>query len=225
MPPLGSSAAPGMQQPQTFNAGGFPPSFQPANMPNINFSAPVIRLGTAGPGRPDTTQGGGIGGRRDEGAGGGRRGAGLGFDGRGGDQGRDRMREAQSLIPPTREEVARTIFVGNITEGVGGDEGLQQILATAGGFRRWVRAVDADGKACTFGFAEFEDADSLATAAEVFADVDVPIRRPGPKKEIKDEGNMSDHSAAPEMTKLLVSRSLQESGTVTSTDEAPGGCR
>lgn len=41
-----------MQQANTQQPGrpGFPPNFQPpANMPNINFSAPVIRLGTSGP--------------------------------------------------------------------------------------------------------------------------------------------------------------------------------
>ncbi|KAJ8608849.1 hypothetical protein MRB53_039435 [Persea americana] len=157
-----------MQPAQAQNQGAFPPSFQPpANMPNINFSAPVIRLGMSGP-KGDA---GGRGFGQDQGP---RRG-GLGFDGRDGP--RDRLRENMQLSPPTREEVARTIFIGNITDGVGGDEGMQRILASAGGLRRWQRAIDQDGKSCTFGFAEFEDADSLAVAMEVFEDVEVPVKR------------------------------------------------
>lgn len=109
------------------------------------------------------------------------------------------MRDAQSLIPPTREEVARTIFIGNITDGVGGEDGMQRILATAGGLRRWIRAIDADGKPCSFGFAEFEDADSLATAAEIFVDVEVPSKTPTAKKAEDDNG-----PTEPETTKLLV---------------------
>lgn len=149
-------------------------------MPNINFSAPVIHLGTAGPGKSETPYGA-AGGNRDGNidSTSNRRGQGLGFEGRGGDQGRQPMRDnIVSLQPPTREEIARTIFVGNITEGCGGDEGMQRILGVVGGLRRWTRATDADNKPCTFGFAEYEDADSLGTAAEVFQDIKVPINRP-----------------------------------------------
>lgn len=154
---------------------GFPP---PAGMGNINFSAPVIRLGTSGPAKADT------GGRRDDRGGdsygGGRRaGLGMGREGMGGDQQRQpRDLTMLALAPPTREETARTIFVGNITEGVGGDEGLERILRSAGNLRRWQRAYDADNKPCTFGFAEYEDAESLETAATVFEDVRIPVKRP-----------------------------------------------
>jgi hypothetical protein len=86
-----------------------------------------------------------------------------------------------NLAPPTKEEIARTIFIGNITEGVGGDEGLERILRCAGGLRRWTRCTDADNKPCKFGFAEYEDAESLETAAEIFQDVKVPVKRPGSK--------------------------------------------
>lgn len=114
---------------------------------------------------------------------------GLGMDGVRDDP--SQKRERENLIPPTREEIARTIFVGNIPEGVG-DEGMERILAAAGTLRRWTRATDAANKPQTFGFAEYEDAESLETAAEIFQDVRVPTKRPTVKKpedgaETKDE--------------------------------------
>jgi len=116
-----------------------------------------------------------------------RRGLGLGHDYRGTEQQRQQIRETLlALQPPTREEIARTIFIGNITEGVGGDEGLERILRTAGNLRRWTRATDADNKPCKFGFAEYEDAESLETAAEIFKDVQVPVKKQDPNN-IKDE--------------------------------------
>ena len=172
----GVGPAPGMQPPQPHQQRGFPPNFQPpANMPDINFAAPVIRLGTSGPGKPDQ-------GPREERRGanneplGSRRGMGLGYDR---DQQRSHLREnMMALQAPTREEVARTIFVENIVESFGGDEGLSHILNVAGGLRRWIRVMDADGRPCKFGFAEYEDADSLAVASEVLKEVPIPGKRP-----------------------------------------------
>lgn len=93
--------------------GGF---HAPANMPNINFNAPVIRLANLG-GTPNQGPGGGRG-QRDSNAEpmGNRRG--LGMDGgRNLDQQRMQLQEKMmSTAPPTREEIARTIFVANITE-------------------------------------------------------------------------------------------------------------
>ena len=80
------------------------------------------------------------------------------------------------LIAPTKEEIVRTIFVGGITEGGGGDDGLERILQCAGNLRRWIRAIDAENKACRFGFAEYEDPESLATAVEVLRNVEVPVK-------------------------------------------------
>lgn len=125
---------------------------------------------------------------------------GLGFEGRGGDRDRYQRDNIMSLAPPTREEVARTIFIGNLTEGTGGDDGIQRILATAGGLRRWTRASDQDSKPCTFGFAEYEDADSLATACEIFQEIEVPIKKPTADDVKKEESE----DAKPQMSKLLV---------------------
>jgi hypothetical protein len=176
--PPGSLVPPGMPQsahPLPARPGALPPGFvAPPNMPNINFNAPVIRLGTTGPQRDAPT-----GGRhRDSNAEplGGRRGVGMD---RSLDQQRQQTRnDMVSYIPPTREEIARTIFVGNISEGVGGDVGVERILRTAGGLRRWTRAIDSRGTPCKFGFAEFDDAQSLETAAAVLKEVVIPVKRP-----------------------------------------------
>lgn len=194
----GMGAPPGMQQQEAHQPGrpgSFPSSFQPpANMPNINFSAPVIRLGTSGPSKPDN-----VGGGRDDRERGGRRpglGSGMGSDFRGGDRDRDRITQVQPL---TKEEIIKTMFVGGITEGTGGDEGIERILRAAGNLRRWVRATDADEKPCKFGFAEYEDPESLSTAVEVLRDVEVPVKRQTPTDVNADE------EATVEMSKLVVS--------------------
>ncbi len=177
--------------------GGFPANFQPpANMPNINFNAPVIRLGTTGSSKPAIPLGGDSG-RREPEQRSGRQGLGMGMDAQ-----RQAVRESMmQLVPPTREEIVRTLFVGGITEGVGGDEGIERILQSAGSLRRWTRAMDADNKACRFGFAEYEDPESLATAVEVLKDVEVPVKPQavnGVKKEDDSEEDQIDKS------KLLV---------------------
>ncbi|KAI9728090.1 MAG: hypothetical protein M1834_007806 [Cirrosporium novae-zelandiae] len=174
------TAPPGVQQAnvsQPGRPGGFPPNFQPpANMPNINFSAPVIRLGTTGPSKPSTPIGGASGRDTDSPSTTGRR-AGLGAN-QGMEAQRQALRESMlQLQPPTKEEILRTLFIGNITEGAGGDDGIESILRSAGSLKRWTRATDADSKACTFGFAEYEDPESLATAVEVLRDVEVPVKR------------------------------------------------
>ncbi|KAI9839206.1 MAG: hypothetical protein M1819_003199 [Sarea resinae] len=200
----GTAAPPGMQQSNTPQPGGRGPlqGFQPpANMPNINFAAPVIRLGTTGPGKPSTPLGG-AGGRKDSGAdmGSGRPGLGAGSGGM--DQQRQAMRDSMmSLLPPTKEELVRTVFVGGITEGVGGDDGVERILRSAGNLRRWNRALDADNKPCRFGFAEFEDVESLGTAVEVLKDIEVPVKRQSPNAVKKEEDG---DAKEPEKSTLLV---------------------
>ncbi|KAL8829412.1 MAG: hypothetical protein Q9191_002029 [Dirinaria sp. TL-2023a] len=199
----GVSPPPGMQanSQQPGRPGGFPPNFQPpANMPNINFNAPVIRLGTTGPAKP-TIPVGGDPSRRESNVEQRSTRPGLGAA-----PGMDAQRQAirdniVSLVPPTKDEVLRTIFVGGITEGAGGDDGIERILQSAGNLRRWTRAMDADNKACRFGFAEYEDPESLATAIDVLRDVEVPVKQQstnGVKKEEDEEDTKIEKS------KLLV---------------------
>lgn len=171
-------------------------------MPNINFSAPVIRLGT-GPAKPSTPVSGGPGGRdgRSESAGGGR--PGLGAD-RGLDpqQQRQALRDSMmALAPPTKEEIVRTIFVAGITEGAGGNEGIERILSSAGRLRRWDRAIDSDGKECSFGFAQYEDAESLSTAVEVLKDIEIPLKKQTPESKAQKE---DEDESEPAKKKLLV---------------------
>ncbi|CAL8580606.1 hypothetical protein XPA_006328 [Xanthoria parietina] len=192
VPPPGMSApgvgpAPGMQQ--TSQQPGRPgpgSGFQPpTNLPsNINFNAPVIRLGTTGPGKPQMPMGDP--GRRESNVEprSGRPGLGAGM-------GMEAQRQAvrdnmMHLMPPTKEEILKTIFIGGITEGVSSDDGIERILQCAGNLRRWTRAMDAENKACRFGFAEYEDPDSLSTAVDVLRDVEVPVKQQlanGVKKE------------------------------------------
>jgi hypothetical protein len=201
----GTAPPPGVQQAnnaQSSRPSGIPASFQgPTNMPNINFSAPVIRLGT-GPSKASTPASAGGAGRRENEnsmSGGGR--PGLGAE-RGVEAQRQALRESMmSLVPPTKEEIVRTIFVGGITEGAGGDDGIERILSTAGRLRRWDRAVDANGKQCSFGFAQYDDAESLSTAVEVLKDIEIPTKKQAPSNGVKKEDNDDEKI---ERSKLLV---------------------
>ncbi|KAK6082658.1 u1 snrnp-associated protein [Seiridium cupressi] len=184
-PPPGMSAPgmapPGVQQPilnQANRPSGLPSNFQaPPNMPNINFNAPVIRLGTI-PAKPSTPGGPG---RRDSEApqSAGPR-PGLGME-RGVDHSRQAIRESmQALVPPTKEEIVRTIFVQGITDGIGGNAGIEDMLNIVGNLRRWERATDASGKEMPFGFAQFEDAESLWVASELLREIQIPTKKQAP---------------------------------------------
>ncbi|EMC93203.1 hypothetical protein BAUCODRAFT_36871 [Baudoinia panamericana UAMH 10762] len=199
---------PGMAQSPT----GMPSQFQPPpNMPpGFNPTAPVIHFGMDRAPQVDDMRGGGRGGRL-EGRGsnaeplGGRSRLGLGARddrgaGRGGDidERRAAVRESMmALQPPTREEVARTIFIGGLGDGTPGDEHIESILGCAGKLRRWTRVRDADDRKCKFGFAEYEDVDSLEAANEIFGGgVEVPVMKNGVAEK--------DDSGEVKTTKLLV---------------------
>ncbi|KAF7539029.1 hypothetical protein G7054_g2457 [Neopestalotiopsis clavispora] len=190
-PPPGMSAPgmapPGVQQPilnQANRPSGLPSNFQaPPNMPNINFNAPVIRLGTL-PSKPSTPGGPG---RREHDApqSAGPR-SGLGME-RGIDQTRQAVRESmQALVPPTKEEIVRTIFVQGITDGIRGNDGIEEILKIVGNLRKWERASDAAGKELPFGFAQFEDAESLWVASELLKEIQIPTKKQAPTEAPED---------------------------------------
>ncbi|KAI4136710.1 MAG: hypothetical protein LQ341_005488, partial [Variospora aurantia] len=194
-PPPGMQSA--SQQPGRSGSNFQPPPSLPSN---INFNAPVIRLGTTGPAKPSMPMGDA--GRRDNNAESrsGRPGLGAGM-GMGMEAQRQALREnMMQLAPPTKEEILKTIFVGGITEGMSGDDGVERILQCAGNLRRWIRAMDADNKACRFGFAEYEDPDSLSTAVDVLKEVEVPVKQQlanGVKEENGDDVKV-------EKTRLLI---------------------
>jgi len=174
-------APPGMDAPLAAATAQF-------NIPGVNFNAPVIRLGMdqkAGP--PSSDRDRDRGGRDGRGGNtepvGNNRRAGLGADGGSRNLERDRaqIRESMQVIhPPTREEVARTIFVGGLGDDAPEDGAIENILRCAGKLRRWTRARDADDKKCKFGFAEYEDVDSLEAANELFGQgIEVPAFKAG----------------------------------------------
>ncbi|KAI4738316.1 hypothetical protein E4T50_11232 [Aureobasidium sp. EXF-12298] len=188
--PPAMGAAPGMSPPPGMSPAATPlpgrpasvaaPFAPPQNLPDINFNAPVIRLGVSqNPSKPSPY---GYDSRAPDNASGNRSRVGLGAD--------QRMpRETVQLVPPTLEEVSRTIFVGGLVDGVPDDAQLEDILGAGGQgpvkLRRWTRVTDADGKPCRFGFAEYEDAGALQLATEILKEIDVPLREKG--KLLKDE--------------------------------------
>jgi hypothetical protein len=175
-------APPGMDAPAAAAQAQF-------NIPGVNLHAPVIRLGmdqNAGPPVSDRDRDRGT---RDgrggnaEYAGGNTRRAGLGADGGSRNLERDRAQIRENMLaiqPPTREEVARTITVSGMGDDAPEDEAIENILRCAGKLRRWTRARDADDKKCKFGFAEYEDVDSLEAANELFGQgIEVPAFKAG----------------------------------------------
>ena len=173
---------PGVQQSsnpaQANRPSGLPASFQPPNLPNINFNAPVIRLGgSMPPTKPLSSMGGD---RKDSYTPTSGR-PGLGADRM--DHSRAQMRESmQSLVPPTTEERLRTIFVHKIPDGVGGEERVQKLLNTVGRLRRWDSGQShlSEHKGALFGFAQYEDPESLAAAVELLKDIEVPVKKQSP---------------------------------------------
>lgn len=183
------SSAPGMAPPpgvqqhnnpaQANRPSGLPASFQPpANLPNINFNAPVIRLGSST--QPPKSGISSIGDRRDgHTPTSGRPGMGMGMD-RGHDHSRSQMRDnMQSLVPPTTEERLRTIFVHKVPDGVGGEEKLQRLLGSVGKLRRWDSGHShlSDHKGALFGFAQYEEPESVAAAVDLLRDIEVPVKK------------------------------------------------
>ena len=197
----GTGLPPGMQasSPTGNRPGGLPSNFQtPPNMPNINFNAPVIRLGTTGPAKPGDTLLGDMNRKTNVNQPPSRQGLGASMDAQ-----RQAVRDnMMALVPPTKDEIARTIFVGGITEGSGGDVGMERILQCMGNLKRWLRATDSDNKACRFGFAEYEDPDSLSTAIDVLKDVEVPVKPQKASDGVKKE---EDEDEKVEKSKLMVS--------------------
>ncbi|KAF8464018.1 hypothetical protein BDZ91DRAFT_730569 [Kalaharituber pfeilii] len=180
-PPPGLPLAPGVVPPpgvQMAQANlptrpGMPGFVPPANLPNINFNAPIIRLGTSNARSSSISnegRGGGGTGSGGSGAKGGESGKGSGSGGinfvRGGT-------DSEALVPPTQEEGLKTIFVGGIPKDLG-DEWIERILKAVARLRRWVRATDEEGRPCKFGFAEYEDVVGLECAIEILKDIEVP---------------------------------------------------
>ena len=125
-----------------------------------------------------------------------------------GSEHRDRaaQREAvQVMMPPTNEEKLRTIFLHQIPEGLGGDEGVQKLLGAVGRLRQWDSSASVldEHKGTKFGFARFEDPESLSVAIKLLHEqgVEVPTKRqPGTSEAPKTD----DEFEGIEKTKLQV---------------------
>jgi hypothetical protein len=155
----------------TFNA--------PPGMANINFSAPVIRLGAGLPLKPQ-----GFGGPN-QGSGGEqpRTRPGLGAD-----QNSNRMNQASQstfvVYPaPSKEDILKTIHVGNL--GNAPNTAIERALRSIGALKRFLRVTNTNNKPSTCGFAEWEDWESFAVAAQVLQNIELRI----PKKEKAEKGS------------------------------------
>lgn len=96
-----------------------------------------------------------------------------------------------TLVPPTRDEKLRAIFVYRIPGTLSGQK-LETLLGLAGRLRRWecetAPEKERELEDELFGFAHYEDADSLASAIELLKTVEVPLKKQEPKaKELADE--------------------------------------
>lgn len=181
---------PGMHQGQMPSANGMPQNFQPpANLPNINFNAPVIRLGTTQPAP------GGRGDDRPQPAANNSR-HGLGME-RGSEPSRQSNREAAPpvLMPPGPEDKLRTIFVHDIPDGIG-ERGLQRLLAAVGSLRKWesLSSVMDGRKGKKFGFALFDDVESLDHAVRLLSEqeVMVPTKRQAARADAPEDDTYED---------------------------------
>lgn len=193
----------GIQQhnaPQANRPSGLPSNFQaPPNMPNINFNAPVIRLGTgSGRSAPPAAQ------EPERPSGGGHGRAGIGME-RGSDQSRQPKEPIVTLVPPTHEEKLQTIFIYQIPESLHAADAMEKLLKAAGGLRRWdaSNSTSDDRKGTKFGFALYNDPESLARAVKLLHDesIEVPVQRQSPGATDAPE---DDTYEGIEKTKLLV---------------------
>lgn len=112
----------------------------------------------------------------------------------------------QALQAPTQEERLRTIFLHKIPATLGGDEGIERFLNLVGRLRRWDSAKSnlSDHKGELFGFAQYDDLDSLAAAVELLKDIELPV-----KKQEPTDGPVKDDSADEEPYKGIEKAKLQ----------------
>ncbi|KAL1897527.1 hypothetical protein Cpir12675_002315 [Ceratocystis pirilliformis] len=208
-PPPGMSPAPGMAPPgvHTANAAqanrqsGLPMSFQPpSNLPsNINFNARVIRLGASNP-KPAAN-----GASKDSDNSASAHAPSSKFGNDRAEQNRANTRESiQALVPPKQDEKSRTIFIAKIPEGVNGNAGMESLLRSVGRLKRWDSSPSAlyEATKTTFGFAQFEDPDSVSMALELLKDIEVPKKKQAtPESMPVDDDN---EFAGIEKTKLQI---------------------
>lgn len=108
----------------------------------------------------------------------------------------------QALQPPTHQERIMTIFLHKIPESLGDDDAIETFLNTVGRLRRWDSAKSnlSDHKGELFGFAQYDDAESLSFAVELLKDVELPVKKQeptdGPVENKPTNGPSKDEPAA-----------------------------
>jgi hypothetical protein len=121
----------------------------------------------------------------------------------------------QALQAPTHEERLKTIFLHKIPETLGGDEGVEKFLNLVGRLRRWDSAKSnlSDHKGELFGFAQYDDPDSLAAAVELLKDIELPAKKQeptdGPAKD--DSGDADDEEQFKGIEKVKLQVEVDES--------------
>lgn len=129
------------------------------------------------------------------------------------EQSRAALRESmQALQQPTQDERLRTIFLHKLPESLGDDESIERFLNLFGRLRRWDSAKSnlSDQKGELFGFAQYDDPESLSIAVELLKDVDLPVKKQEPTdgpaaEEDKEEDKEEDPYKGIDKVKLQVS--------------------
>ena len=99
----------------------------------------------------------------------------------GGDQGRQAKESLPVIVPPTSEEKLRTIFVYDLPESLNASDSVEKLLGAVGKLGRWDEAsgVVDNRKGKKFGFALYDDPESLSTAVKLLHEegVEVPLKK------------------------------------------------
>ncbi|KAF3200964.1 Transcriptional activator of fatty acid utilization [Orbilia oligospora] len=141
------------------NRQGIPAFTPPASLPNINFNAPIIRLGTAStkqqplPGGSSHQQSPGLSHPPANSK------APLNQN----SNSSSTRESASGFIPPTIDEQLKSVFVGSLPPFFE-DQWIERILKAAGPVRRWIRVSDEGGKPRNYGFCEYETFEGVLAA-------------------------------------------------------------
>ncbi|RVD90005.1 uncharacterized protein DFL_000988 [Arthrobotrys flagrans] len=136
------------------------PAFSPsASLPNINFNAPIIRLGTASTKQQPLPAGSSH-----------QQSPGLAHPPPSSKaplnqtpNSSSARESASSFIPPTVDEQIKSVFVGPLPPLLE-DQWIERILKAAGPVRRWIRMSDEGGKPRNYGFCEYETFEGVLAA-------------------------------------------------------------
>jgi hypothetical protein len=131
------------------------------------------------------------------------------MDRSGQDHGRQSKETTQVLVPPSIEEKLRTIFVHQIPESLGTGDGMEKLLAAVGKLRRWdaTASVIEENKGTKFGFALYDDPESLSTAVKLLHEQTVEV----PKKRQPATANPPQDASFEDIEKVKLQVTVDES--------------